>query len=234
MPGSIDIDGADGVMTILIRNPDRRNALDDTMLHQLAVGIDRARQDDVRVLVIRGWGSESFCSGFDLKALKEAADGPLGLEARAQRVAAVFGAIGGLETVVVGALNGDTVGLGLELASACDVRVTRDGARFGLPAARLGVKYSLSGARRIGANLTPGGFQHLLHTGELVDASRAQAIGLVSDIYPADEFEVGVSRLVNRLLSVDPGVQRHNKGLVRSLRTPWERVDDMPDPLKRG
>jgi enoyl-CoA hydratase/carnithine racemase len=203
----------DGIVTVTLHNPARRNAVTDEMLMTLETVF--AELEDARLVVLRGEGTKAFCSGFDLSTVHQPAQAKT--TDRAELIDRVGRAIEAAPVVVIAVLNGDVLGVGLELASACDLRVAREGARVALPAVKVGVRYHDSGARRIADAVGMQVFRHLLHTGELIDVARAGSFA--GAIVPADELEPVVTALVERLAAVPTDLQGHDKALIRALTT---------------
>ena len=180
-----DLEG--GVLTLRIANEERANALTERILDGLAKEIDGARPPEVRVVLLGGAGDRHFSSGADLavRGVEEWLDRVKRTEAAIGRAAA---AIAGCHCPVVAVVNGDAIGGALELAMACDWRLARDGARFAMPPARLGLVYTADGLRRFVTAIGQAHTRELFLTGRAIDAARAERIGLVGHVVPADEL----------------------------------------------
>lgn len=127
---------ADGVATLILNNPERHNAITAEMFAgfgNAAVAIEQL--GDVRVVVLRGAGDKAFASGADISKLSESAAQPNGLPLLAA-----------LPIPVVASIHGWCIGGGLMTALHADLRIASDDARFGIPAAKLGVGYPLDAA----------------------------------------------------------------------------------------
>ena len=171
------------VATVVISNPARRNAMTAAMWRQLPELLDRLEPDpDVRALVLTGAG-DAFCAGADLGDLAELLDaGDASIAVAAEERLARFA------KPTVAAIRGACVGGGAQLAVACDLRIAADGARFGVPPARLGLVYPAPTTRRLARLVGPSAAKHLLFTAELIDAERALRIGLVDEVLPVDRL----------------------------------------------
>lgn len=121
---------AGSVATITIERPERRNALNAAALDELDAAIGRCRADDARALVLTGAGGH-FCAGADLTELEDVEF--------TQHLAGVLERLSTLPITTVAAISGSCMGLGMQLAIACDVRVVADDARFAVPVAKLGL-----------------------------------------------------------------------------------------------
>ena len=201
MPVTLDV-APDGVATLLLDRPEKRNALDRAMLDSLGAAVARvAARDDVRVVVVRGAGG-TFCAGADI-ADWVGTPGPVAAElSRLGRD--VFAALAALPVPSLAVLEGSAIGGGLELALACDLRVAADDAVLGLPETRLGNLPSWGGLARLTALAGLGVTRQLLLGGELVSGARAAELLVVGAAAPAAGLAELVGATVGRLLAADP------------------------------
>src|SRR5438552_13295296 len=177
---------AAGVTRLTISNPAKRNALDHPILDAITATLGELT--DARCVIVTG-AHGMFSAGYDIGEIPEAE-----FEERAERLVAhpFTEAIDALEAFAyptLAVLPGHTIGGGLELALACDMRVATDGILLGMPPAKLGLVYSHTGVRRfldaIGAART----RELFLLGRYIDADTALAWGLVNRVAPARELE---------------------------------------------
>ncbi|TCB99277.1 enoyl-CoA hydratase/isomerase family protein [Micromonospora zingiberis] len=178
------------VATVVIRNPDRRNAMTLAMWRQLPVLLDHLEAEPgVRALVLTG-ADGTFCAGADLSDLDELlSTGDASVAVAAEERLAAFA------KPTVAAIRGACVGGGCQLAVACDLRIAADDARFGVPPARLGLVYPAPTTRRLARLVGPAAAKHLLFTSELVDVERALRIGLVDEVLPGVDLAARIDRL---------------------------------------
>jgi enoyl-CoA hydratase/carnithine racemase len=212
---------ADGVVRLTISNPDKRNALDHPILDAIAatlrehagVGGPQAR---VRCVVVTG-AHGMFSAGYDIGEIPEGE-----FEKRAERLVAhpFTEAIDALEAFpwpTLAALPGHTIGGGLELALACDIRVATDGIKLGMPPAKLGLVYSHTGLRRfidaIGAART----RELFLLGRYIDAQTALSWGLVNRVADEADLENETLELAGELAGNAPLAQLGNKRVIAAL-----------------
>lgn len=177
---TITIEALDGgIALVTLRNPARRNALDENMFRDLAAIWPRLEHcANTRCVVVTGEG-EAFCSGADLSA---------DLTSLPEIDALIDQAL--LKThnftkPVVAAIRGACVAGGFELALSCDIRLCSDDARLGLPEARWGIFPAGGGVLKLAAQIGQARASELLLTGRLFDAQEARAIGLVTTVVPA-------------------------------------------------
>jgi enoyl-CoA hydratase len=169
---------SDGVLTLTLDRPEVRNAIDRRESVALCAAADRLDADDgLRAAVITGAGG-NFSSGTDLRAL-EAGDSTV-VDPRG-----FYGFVGRPPAKpVVAAVEGYAVGGGFELALACDLIVASTTARFGLPEVRLGMFAGAGGVLRLAQRIPYHHAMELSLTGELIDASRAERLGLLNQLVP--------------------------------------------------
>ena len=189
MPGTLLTDEpADGVLRLTISNPDKRNALDHPLLDAVARAVSGADPGRVRAILLTG-EEGMFSSGYDIGDI-----GDEGFAERAERLVAhpstsAVDALDATDIPVLAALTGHTIGGGLELALACDLRIAADGIRLGMPPAKLGLVYSHTGLRRfvdvVGAPRT----RELFLLGRHVTAPVALEWGLVNAVVPERDLE---------------------------------------------
>jgi enoyl-CoA hydratase/carnithine racemase len=213
-----------GVIRLTISNPAKRNALDHPILDAISatlgeisrVGGAGGSLSDARCVVITG-AHGMFSAGYDIGEIPDT-----DFEERAERLVAhpFTQAIDALEAFpypTLAALPGHTIGGGLELALACDLRVADAEIKLGMPPAKLGLVYSHTGLRRfidaIGAART----RELFLLGSYIDAPTALAWGLVSRVSSAAELEALSLELARELAGNAPLAQTGNKRVIAAL-----------------
>ncbi|WP_435348572.1 enoyl-CoA hydratase/isomerase family protein [Haloarchaeobius sp. HRN-SO-5] len=222
----IDVDVADHVATLTIRNPEKRNAIAPSFLPDLAEELDDLEsRDDVRCLVVTGAGAKAFSSGFDLSEL----DGDAFQEEYEDVYDEAFTRLARFDYPTIARINGDAVGGGFDLATACDLRVAADRARFGIPTARIGLVYTERAIRQTLTAVGAANAKELLFTADLVDAERAEEMGLLNDRVPAAELDDRVDDLAERIASNAPlslvGTKRIVQGILdKQAFSPAERA----------
>ena len=201
------------VSRVTIDNPAKRNALDHEILDALAELLPRLES---RCLLLTATG-KVFSAGYDIRAL------PSGDFARAAEAIVAHPFTAAIEALdaypypVLAALNGHTIGGGLELALSCDLRVCSAEARLGMPPARLGLVYSHTGLRKfidaIGAPRT----RELFFTARNVGAQEALGWGLVGEVVPAAEVAARGVELAAEIAANAPLSLLGNKRVIREL-----------------
>jgi enoyl-CoA hydratase/carnithine racemase len=215
MAGELLLDRpADGVLRLTISNPAKRNALDHAILDAVAAALRDL--GDARTVLLTG-ADGMFSSGYDIGDI---ADDVFAEEAErlvAHPFAAAIEGLQACEIPTVAALPGHTIGGGLELALACDLRVAADGILLGMPPAKLGLVYSHTGLRRfleaIGAPRT----RELFLTARNIDARTALSWGLVNEVVGAADLDDAALDLAQDIAANAPLSVRGNKRVIREL-----------------
>lgn len=185
---SYDADAGVGVVTI--SRPERRNALNHRALDELAEAVARARADGVRAVVVTGT-ADHFCAGADLKELEDLAF------TRSLRV--VLDDLAALEVPTIAAISGACMGLGVQLALSCDLRLATPDAAFAVPVARLGLMVDHWTVQRLALLAGHSTARWLLLTAEPVTGAHAHAVGLVQKLVEPDRDGPGAAVLAEAL-----------------------------------
>jgi enoyl-CoA hydratase/carnithine racemase len=213
-PSRLELDEpAPGVARLTIVNPDKRGALDHTILGAFA---DIVPGLDHRCLIVTGRDG-MFSAGYDIADLP---DDVLAREAEklvAQPFAAALGALEDYAYPVVGALTGPAIGGGLEVALSCDLRVAAAGIKLGMPPAKLGLVYSHTGLQKFIETVGVARTRELFLTGRNIDAERAERWGLVNEVVPAAELEERALALAGEIAANAPLALSGNKRVIRAL-----------------
>ncbi|MBI4186099.1 MAG: enoyl-CoA hydratase/isomerase family protein [Chloroflexi bacterium] len=207
----------DGVATIILNVPDKRNAITTQMRKSLISAVSEIAQDDaVRAVIITG-ASSAFCAGGDIQALKARIDGTMTAESRYERLRRVGNWIEifpRLDKPVIAAINGPALGAGFSLAMSCDIRIASVKAKFGSAFILLGLvpdcalTYFLPRATGISKAL------ELMFTGVTIDAEEAKSLGIVSRVVPHDDLMKTAHELAARIVEQAPIAIELTKRLV--------------------
>lgn len=171
-----------GVARVVLDRPARRNAVTATMWRELArifTGLSAA--DGARVIVLTGTG-DHFCAGAEISEFGEARTGVAAARAYERDVDACTAAIASSPKPTIAAIRGYCLGGGCALAMACDFRLADRTARFGIPAARLGLVYGIADTRHLIALVGLANAKRILFTAAQFDAVEAARIGLIDEV----------------------------------------------------
>jgi methylglutaconyl-CoA hydratase len=189
----------DGVLTLLMNRPEKRNALNGALVFALSRALEEARsREDVRVILLRGAGPD-FCAGADLAELEETLDQPPEASlADARRLGSLLLAMRGHPRPVVAAVHGRALAGGCGLATACDLILAREDAELGYPEVHLGFVPAMVMAI-LRKKLTEGRAFELVAMGERVPAREAHRMGLVNRLMPVERFDAEVASFAREL-----------------------------------
>lgn len=208
------------VCTLRLRNDGRRNAISSDMWVRIGELAEQlAARDDVRVLVVRGWGDEVFSAGADIsefEAVRDAANTAhydALVEESCRRVEA-------LPFPTLAAIRGYCIGAGVSLAASCDLRYCEQSASFAVPAARLGLGYDYHGIERLAGLLGVAATREILYRASPISAGRALEVGLVHAVLPAAGLDAHVAAVVDELTANAPLTLRAVKACTRALTGP--------------
>lgn len=192
-----------GVATLTIDRPEALNALNAAVIARLRAAVgDLAGDPHVRCIVITGAGEKAFVAGADIAQFTDAT--PAVAETLALSVKALHDAMRACRKPIVAAINGFCLGGGLELALACDIRIASARAKFGLPEIRLGIMPGGGGTARLARCAGPAIARALAMTGEMIDAPRALALGIVTEVHPSEQLAAAAGALAARLAGYSP------------------------------
>jgi enoyl-CoA hydratase/carnithine racemase len=204
---------ADGVARLSIDRADKRNALDQAMWEAIPGLVRQAMErPEVRLLVLASATPGMFSAGADLAEFSAKSADPHWRARNQAAIRAAQLALAGAEKPVVALVDGDCIGGGCGLALACDMRIATPRSRFGITPARLGLVYPLHDTKLLVDLVGPSWAKRLLLTGMLIDAARAERIGLVTEV--ADDAEALVAELARALKAASPDSQRWAKATI--------------------
>jgi enoyl-CoA hydratase/carnithine racemase len=199
-----------GCQTLWLNRPAKRNALDEALLSDILTAAESSSKDEaVRIVLMRSTSSV-FCAGADLNDWADVTP------REAQRLSALgsraFQALADFPVPVVAVLEGAALGVGLELALACDVRFATTAARIGFPEPRLGNSPAWGGMSRLIEVAGPAAARDMLLTGETISAADAHRIGAITRL--SADLPVQLGALVDSVLACDTGTLSYIKALM--------------------
>ena len=180
---------AEGVATITLSNPARRNAIGPQMMNELLWALEDERAaDDVRSIVLTGEG-RTFCSGGDFTGATSESELP-----HKGNFADLLISLYRSEKPVIAKVNGDALGGGLGLAAACTFAVAASSARLGTPEIDVGL-FPMMIMAVLSRRIPRGRLAEMMLFGEKLDAEEAARIGLVNRVAPAGELDAAVKAI---------------------------------------
>jgi len=208
------------VAVVTVNNPSRLNSMNSALMDEFIEAFSSlAANAELRAVVLTGAGNKAFIGGADIRemsALTGAEDGRRFIT----RLHRCCDAIRAVPVPAIARINGLTLGGGLEIAAACDVRIAVESAVFGMPEVKLGIP-SVIEAALLPMLVGWGRTRQIVLFGENFSAQEAHSWGLINELVSGSELDNAIGRWLDQLLSCSPGAVRLQKQLIRS----WE---DMP------
>jgi enoyl-CoA hydratase len=206
------------IATITLDRPEKLNAITPAMLEGLEATLASIDADDaIRVVVITGAGERAFCAGADINAWASLAS----IDMWRKWVPSghrVIDRLDGLRQPTIAALNGIAYGGGLELALACDIRIAADTAKVAAPEVGIGTIPGWGMTTRLAVAAGPARAKQMILIGQPVDAVRAEAWGVLSEVVPATELPAVTSQIAGRIAAQAPVAVQVAKQLIDGLR----------------
>lgn len=200
------------VATLILNRPERRNALNHAAWTRLGETVTALNADpDLRCILVRGAGGEAFAAGADISEFEEMRHDAASARAYADNMHAALEGLMHSPHCTLAAIEGACVGGGLELALCCDLRICREGSRFGIPIARLGHVLPWEGMIPLVQISSRAVALELLLEGRIFEAQEAYAKGLVNRVIPPEDFEAEVAATAKRLAAAAPLAARLHK-----------------------
>ncbi len=204
----------DHIATVVINRPEKRNALNATVRKELIAALDQLRaDDDVRVVLFTGAGDRAFIAGADIAEFAERSPVEQRVAMSGRRP---FDEIAAFEKPTLAMINGYALGGGCEIALACDLRIAARSARLGQPEIRLGLLPGGGGTQRLPRLVGTGRALRMILTGELIDATEAERIGLVDWVFEDAELRDRTLEIARGLAASSPVALALAKAAVRA------------------
>lgn len=202
------------IATIYLNRPGKLNSLCGQMCKELVVAINKASDDNARVLIIKAKG-RAFCAGADLEEVKSLAKKPDLAKMFFKQINEVFFSLEEAPYPVIAAVNGLALTGGLELIMACDIIVAAEGSQLGDNSTNYGILPGGGGTQRLPRIVGINRAKYLMLTGEWLSAQEALEIGLVNLVVPENKLEKTVYELAINLAKKSPLVNKKVKKLIR-------------------
>ena len=205
-----EVEGQIGIITI--NRPKALNALNSTVLEELDKTLDAVDQETVRCLILTGAGEKSFVAGADIGEMSTLtkAEG----EAFGKKGNDVFRKLETFPIPVIAAVNGFALGGGCEISMSCDIRICSENAVFGQPEVGLGITPGFGGTQRLARIVGTGKAKEMIYGARNIKAEEAYRIGLVNNIYPAEELMPAAKKLASTIARNAPIAVRNCKRAI--------------------
>jgi enoyl-CoA hydratase/carnithine racemase len=225
----LDYTIAEGIGTILLNRPHRKNAFTLEMIDEWAGILVRARTDpDVRVIVLTGAG-DAFCSGVDLSSMNGERPSPLERkEHLTDHIHRIPYALEDLDKPVIAAINGVAVGAGMDMALMCDMRIIARSARLSEGYIRVGLVPGDGGCYYLPRLVGQAKALELLLTGDFIDAEEAARLGIANHVVDDDDLPAATTRLARKLADAPPvAVRTIKRAVYQSARADLRTALDL-------
>ena len=187
MAQNLKLEKKEGVATLELYRPQKKNSLNTEMRHELEACLKELANDhSVRVVIITG-GEEIFCAGADISEIAGTSSAEEAYK-HAREFQILFDQLESLPQPVIGAVSGYALGGGCELALACDFRIASDTAKFGLPEIKIGAFPGGGGTQRLPRAIGVAKAKEMILLGDPINAEQALVIGLVLKVVPKDKL----------------------------------------------
>ncbi len=198
-------DVKNGAAVLTLNQPAKMNAMTFDMWSSVPGLIAQAEADRaVRVIVLTGAGEKAFCAGADISQFGEKRTGEEAVKAYEAAVTAGMSAVSNASKPVVARIRGYAFGGGLALALCCDLRLSTDGSRFRIPAARLGLGYAFSNVEALVHRIGLGPASDLLLSARIVDGTEGERLGLVNKMWAAADFDAKADEYIGGIATNAP------------------------------
>ncbi len=218
-----------GIATVAINRAHRHNAFDDAMIGSFVRLLNGLKEEELRAVILTGKGRETFCAGYDINCIDphQSLDEPLPDERFEPAVFAVIDC----DAPVIAAMNGAAFGGGLDLALACDFRLSCAGAKFAMTPCRLGLVYSLSGVSRFVTKLGPQVTRQLFLTGRTIAAPEAHLLNIIDEIVEDEQLPTRARELADEITRLAPLAVKGTRRTIQYLERSASLALDVPAEL---
>jgi enoyl-CoA hydratase len=207
-----------GVGWMVFNNPERHNAISLEMWEAaLEIMAGFSADPAVRVMVVTGAGGKAFASGADISKFKDERQEAAALAHYQATTQKAYAAIQGMAIPTIAMVRGYCIGGGTAVAVCCDLRICTENAKFGIPAAKLGLGYGLQRAQPLVDLVGPAFAKEMFFTGRQFDAREAERMGLVNRVVVDDQLESAVEELTRTIAENAPLTVRTAKLVVGEL-----------------
>lgn len=212
---------------IIFNQPEKRNAVSQEMWQLMPDYVQELSDDrDIRVVILRGAGDQAFVAGADISQFKERRRNMADEQEYSKISSRGQQSLATLDKPLLAMINGYCIGGGVGIALACDLRISADDARYGIPAARLGLGYHYSGIEKL-INLIGPSYTKEIFFSARTDFSAQDALrmGLVNQVVAKEELEAFTRDYAQTMARNAPLTLRSAKASVDQLQKPAEQRD---------
>lgn len=189
MNDSLFVHKSNGIATLMLNRPEKRNALTLDMWKQFPTILkDLAEETNVKVVIIKGIDDSAFSAGADISEFREVRSSPDRSRDYDQYVTLAGDAIQEFPKPTIALVQRHCIGGACEIALSCDLRFSSDNGIFGITPAKLGIVYGLPQTKRLVEVVGPARAKDILFSGRFLDANEAYKIGMIDRVYKNEEI----------------------------------------------
>ena len=207
------------ICTLTLNRPQKKNSLSPELVEILLDTLEELATDNtVRAVVIRGYGNQAFCSGYDIRSLPTTLSDDVHEKLKTLNpVESLFKALINFPFPVIAMINGVAFGAGCELSVCCDIRIGSDDIRMGMPPAKLGLAYPWAGLRRFIQVIGLKSTREIFYAGRTYQGERLKEIGLVDYLLPAKDLEPFTYQMAEEIAANAPLALKGTKRIINLL-----------------
>lgn len=223
------VEVAEGVGRLVFNQPHKHNAITFDMWQGIAGAVKAFASDDsLRVVIVSGAGEKAFSAGADISEFEDKRASSESVEVYDRATLEAVESLVHIDKPTIAMIQGYCIGGGTELALSCDMRIASEDARFGIPAAKLGLAYRWNEVYPLVQLVGPSFAKEILFTGRQFSAEEALRMGMVNRVVPRSELESSVEDYARRIASNAPLTIRAAKRTIgEALKNSEDRDLDM-------
>ena len=217
---------AGGVANIIFNNPAKLNAVSLDMWERM-IGLleEYAKDPSLHVLVVSGAGGRAFVSGADISKFEQQRSTPESVAKYGNTSIKAYETLYNFPKPTIAKIQGYCIGGGMNLAVCCDVRVATETARFGIPAARLGLGYGYPGVKRLSEIVGISRAMEMFYTARQYTAQEAAGFGLVNQVVPDGGLDRAIDTMTGQINENAPLTIATIKAVARQIGRPSAERD---------
>jgi enoyl-CoA hydratase/carnithine racemase len=219
------VEVSDGIGRLVLNQPQKHNAISAEMWQGIARAMAGFAADaSLRVVILSGAGEKAFSAGADISEFAEKRASKDQADTYDRAAVEAVESIVHIDKPTIAMVQGYCIGGGAELAISCDLRIASEDARFGIPAAKLGLAYRWNEIYPLVQLVGPSVAKEILFTGGQFSAEEALRMGLVNRVVPRSELESSVDDYARRIASNAPlTVRAAKRTIAEALKDPGDR-----------
>ena len=203
---------------LIFNNPERHNAVSVDMWEAIPQVLERfASNAEVRVVVLAGAGDKAFVSGADISQFEKDRSSEQAVQRYEEIAETAQVRLQTFDKPVIAMIRGYCLGAGLNIANVCDLRIASEDARFGIPAAKMGLGYRASSMKNLADIIGPAFAREIMITARQFTAHEAKDIGLVHRVVPAGDLEKATHEYCDMIAANAPLTMRAAKRIIREV-----------------